>query len=291
VARTVAIEPQAREALAFHLRQPRYEIFPAAGVEEELAGRVPREVKITVTASPRRGIDGSVALAEQVAKRGYHVAAHLSARLVRDETHLREILDRVHAAGLRDALIIAGDLKEPTGEFSSAYDLLTAMKRIGHGLEHVGISGYPESHPLISDEATIQAMFDKAPYATYIVSQVCFDPGTIVEWVGNVRARGVELPIDVGIPGVAPWTKLLRIARRIGVGESARFLRKRRSWIARLAIPGGYSPDDLVAGLAEAVAEPANKIAGFHVYTFNELEATEAWRRRAVERFSPSGNS
>ena len=286
--RAVAIEPEARKALAFHLRQPRYEVFPADGVERDIAERVPREIKITVTASPNRGIDGSIDLAVELAARGFHVAPHLSARLVRDEAHLREILERLRTAGLTDALVIAGDPSEPAGEFESAFDLLSAMTKLGHGLEHVGISGYPESHPVISDETTIQAMFDKAPLATYIVSQVCFEPETIVSWIRAVRARGVDLPIDVGIPGVAARTKLIRIARRIGVGESARFLRKRRSWLAQLFTPAGYSPDHIVEGLAPALADPQSGIAGFHVYTFNEIAATEDWRRAKVERVEAS---
>ncbi|HEX2110398.1 MAG TPA: methylenetetrahydrofolate reductase [Gaiellaceae bacterium] len=282
---------QVRQPLARHLSRPRYEVFPAEGVADQVAALVPRELKITVTASPRLGLAGTLALAEQLAGRGYHVAPHLSARLVRGEAELREILARLRETGVRDALVIAGDPKEPVGPYAGAYDLLVAMTELGHELEHVGISGYPESHPVISDEATIQAMFDKAPHATYIVSQICFDPRTIAWWVGAVRARGVELPIDVGLPGIAPRTKLLRIARRIGVGESARFLRKRRSWIAQLFRPAGYSPDHIVEGLAATVADPEARIAGFHVYTFNELERTERWRRETLARLGIDSNS
>jgi methylenetetrahydrofolate reductase (NADPH) len=277
---------EARAALGLHLRQPRYEIFPADGVEDDVTTHVPTGLKVTVTASPRRGLERTLALAETLARRGYHVAPHLSARLVRDEAHLREILARIAEVGLRDAFVVAGDLSEPAGEFESAYDLLRAMTRVGHGLEHVGITGYPESHPLISDETTIQAMFDKAPLATYIVSQVCFEPRTIAWWIGAVRERGVGLPIDVGIPGAASRTKLLRIARRIGVGESIGFLAKRSSWIAQLLKPAGYSPDHIVEGLVPALLDPAADVAGFHVYTFNELAATEAWRRRTLERIA-----
>jgi methylenetetrahydrofolate reductase (NADPH) len=241
-------------------------------------------VKLTVTASPTRGLEGTLALSEDLAGRGYRVACHLSARLVRDQEHLRDILARLDVAGLRDALVIAGDVRRPAGPYSGAADLLRTMANVGHNLEHVGISGYPESHPFLSDEATIEAMFEKEPYATYIVSQVCFDARTIARWIGAVRERGTTLPIDVGIPGVVGWTRLLRIAKRIGVGESARFLRNRRSWIGRLVAPAGYHPDELVEELAPTVADQAAAVAGFHVFTFNELEATERWRRETLGR-------
>jgi methylenetetrahydrofolate reductase (NADPH) len=279
-----ALPDEARQVLAHHLRQPRYEVFPADGVEDAVAAHVPHEVKVTVTASPRGGMERTLALTEELARRGYHVAPHLSARLVRDDAHLREILARLTASDLRDVFVVAGDLREPAGAFASAYDLLAAMTRLGHRLEHVGITGYPESHPVISDETTIQAMFDKAPLATYIVSQVCFEPRTIAWWIGAVRERGVTLPIDVGIPGAASRKKLLRIARRIGVGESIGFLSKRRSWIVQLLKPAGYGADHIVEGLVPTLADPDARVAGFHVYTFNELAATEAWRQAALAR-------
>ena len=67
--------------------------------------------------------------------------------------------------------------------------------------EAIGITGYPESHHLISDEETIRAMFAKAPMATHIVSQLCFDASTIAAWIAEVRRRGTDLPIWIGVPG------------------------------------------------------------------------------------------
>jgi methylenetetrahydrofolate reductase (NADPH) len=283
-----AAADEVRRALHQHLGQPRYEIFPARGIVDDLSELVPREIKVTVTVSPRLGTRATLELAEEIARRGYRVAPHLSARLIRDSSELDEIFDRLRGAGLRDVFVVAGDAKEPAGEFAGAADLLTAMTRLGHDLDHVGITGYPESHPFISDEGTIQAMYEKAPYATYIVSQVCFEPRTIVWWIDAVRERGVDLPIDIGIPGVAARTKLLRIARRIGVGESVAFLAKRRSWVTQLLKPAGYSPDHIVEGVAPTLADPAAGIAGFHVYTFNELGPTERWRRDTLARLDAS---
>jgi methylenetetrahydrofolate reductase (NADPH) len=277
---------EARNALREHLRAPRYEIFPAEGVADELSELVPREVKVTVTASPRLGMDATLELAEEISRRGYRVAPHLSARLIRDSRELEEILDRLREAGVRDAFVVAGDAKQAAGEFEGAFELLAAMTGLGHDLVHVGITGYPESHPFISNEATIQAMYEKAPHATYIVSQVCFEPRTIVSWIAAVRERGVDLPIDIGIPGVASRAKLVRIARRIGVGESVAFLAKRRSWVTQLLKPAGYSPDHIVTGILPTLSDPASDVAGFHVYTFNELGSTERWRRRTLARLA-----
>jgi methylenetetrahydrofolate reductase (NADPH) len=53
-------------------------------------------------------------------------------------------------------------------------------------------------------------------------------------------------------------------------------------------LPGGYSPDRLFEGLKPGFAEPESKIQGLHIYTFNEVERTEAWRREMLERAETS---
>ncbi len=273
-----------RAALLEVLSRPRYEVFPVEGVEDEVAEHVPRSIKLAVTVSARKGIEATLRLAERLARLGFQVVPHLAARLVVDEAHLAEILERLEAAGVRDAFVVAGDVEQPVGPYADAFALLRAMWGLDHRLAEIGIAGYPESHPFISDEETIQAMFDKAPFASYVVSQVCFEPQVIADWMLAVRKRGVTLPIYAGIPGVVQKGRLFRIATKIGVGESARFLGKHAGWVGRLVLPGAYSPDRLVDGLAPYLAEPVARIAGFHIYTFNELERTEAWRRARLAR-------
>jgi methylenetetrahydrofolate reductase (NADPH) len=282
VERPGEVAAPAREALAELLLHPRYEVFPLPGIEDELVQHVPIDVKVTVTSSPRRGLEATLRLAEEVARRGFAVVPHIAARLVADEEHLREVVHRLREIGVREIFVIAGDMQAPAGKFAGAYDLLFAMAGLEHDFDEIGISGYPESHPFISDETTIQTMFDKAPHASYIVSQLCLDPGVIAWWIGAVRERGVALPIYVGVPGVAPRRKLLRISTRIGVGDSVQFLRKQGGVLTRLLLRGSIGPGYLLEGLSPEIG----KIAGFHVYTFNELRETERWRREALERLT-----
>src|SRR5439155_10513693 len=215
-----------RYPLAELLRRPRYEVFPVEGIAEQVVTHVPTEIKVAVTSSPKRGIEATLRLCQELASVPFQVALHLAARLVRDEQHLRDILERLGAIGVRDVFAIAGDVDKPAGEFDGATAVVAAMAELGHGIDDVGISGYPESHPFISDQTTIQVMFEKEPFATYIVSQLCLDAGVIAWWIGAVRARRVRLPIFIGIPGPIASTRLLRIATRIGVGESRRFVRR-----------------------------------------------------------------
>ena len=274
--------PAVPEALAAALRRSRFEVLPLDGIEEEVLEHLTPDVKVTVTASPRKGLDATLDVSERLALAGYPVVPHLSARLVRDAAHLEEIVARLRAAGVRELFVPAGDAEQP-GAFSGAAELLAAMGPLRAQFDDIGITGYPESHHLISDEETIQAMFAKAPMATCIISQICFDAEVVARWVGEVRRRGTHLPIWIGLPGTVDYAKLMRISMKIGLGESARFLRHHRNWMSRV-VTRQFNPDPLVRGLADQVADPAANVAGFHLYTFNEVARTERWRREALAR-------
>ena len=179
-----AIEQQ---AVAAALRRPRYEVFPLDSVVDRVMEHLPADVTLTVTASPTKGIEPTLAVAERLAAQGRQVVPHLAARLIADEVHLKDVLQRLADHGMTDALVIAGDANQPAGSFTGALDLLTAMAGLGHQLAQVGIAGYPERHPLIEDDVTIQAMWDKRHYATYVVSQICFNPRVTAAWIRRVR--------------------------------------------------------------------------------------------------------
>ena len=273
-----------RQSLIGLLRAPRYEVLPTDDIEQLVLTHVPHDVTMTITASPRRGIDATISLAERLAKHGYHVVPHISARLIRDDAHLREVLARVDALGRGEVFVIAGDAKEPAGDFPDSVSLLTAITAETHGLREIGVTGYPERHSFIEDDLTIQAMWDKRRIATYIVSNLCFDPRIVKKWVARVRRRGVQLPIHVGLAGVAEPAKLLRVSTRIGLADSARFLRGHSNWFMRMVQPGGYDPERFATGLLPDLAAPERNVVGLHFFTFNEIEATERWRQDALSR-------
>jgi methylenetetrahydrofolate reductase (NADPH) len=271
-----SLEATGAARVAELLRESRYEVIPLDGIEEQVLAYVPPEITMTVTASPTKGLEPTLDLAARLEGHGYDVVPHLSARLVRDTAHLAEIAERLQGIGVRDVFVVAGDAEEPHGEFEGAPALLDALAELDHPFEQIGITGYPESHPFLDDETTIAAMTAKARHASYIASQVCFDPRVTAQWIDDVWARGTRLPIYIGVPGAVGRAKLLRASTRIGIGDSLRFLRKNGSFAGRF-LRGGFSPDPLVDGLGPVLE--TEKVAGFHVFTFNDVEDTEAWRR------------
>jgi methylenetetrahydrofolate reductase (NADPH) len=258
------------------LRTPRYEVVPMRGLESALEA-LPPGATVTVTCSPVKGLAATYPVLRALIGRGHRAVPHLAARMISGPGELEEVIAELDGLGVRDVFVVAGDAGTPAGPFEGAAALLEAMDRLGHPFTEVGVTGYPESHSFIADDTTVRAMAAKAPYATYLVSQICYDPQTIADWVTAVRARGITQPIHVGIPGVVDRTRLLQISSKIGLADSVRFLSRQPGVAVRAA--RGYSPDGLVTGLRSLLAEPAHGIVGWHLFTFNEIARTERWRQ------------
>ena len=74
------------------------------------------------------------------------------------------------------------------------------------------------------------------------------------------------------------------MATRIGVGETQKFLAKNKGLFARLAAPGGFTGESFLERCAPALGEEAALVEGLHVFTFNQIGETEAWRTDMIER-------
>lgn len=280
--------PAAAAALAGLLEQPRFEVLPTPGTADLVAEHVPGGRLVTVTASPRRGLEPTLALSTELAGLGYDAVPHLAARLVTDTGHLTEVVARLRQAGITRVFVPSGD-GEPVGDFPDAVSLLAALAELGSPFTHVGITGYPESHPTIPDDLTVQAMWDKRRYATEMVSNLSFDPRAVEVWLSRVRGRGVTLPLWLGVPGPVDAARLLRVATRIGVGESSRFLLHHRRTVARLLSPRGFSTETFLRRLAPALTSDESVVAGLHVFTFNQVAEAEAWRSELLARLQEGG--
>jgi len=267
------------------LADPRYELMPFDTFGDQIT-HLPDGATVTITASPQLGIERTIEAAEEAAEQGFEVVPHVSARYVRGDDHLAEIAEQLTEIGVDDIFVPGGDREEPIGDYESAYDLLQGLERIDYDFEEIGITGYPEGHDFLSDETLAQSMADKAPYATYIATQLCFDPNAVLEWIEEIRARGVELPVVVGIPGVMNYSRLLSISRKVGVGDSIRFLQKTNGIIGFLrqliGSRGNYTPDALIDGLQPHADDPEYNIQSLHIYTFNQVPDTESWRKNRL---------
>jgi len=260
------------------------EVVPSPDMAGRLA-MLPPGACISITCSPTRGIGQSLDLATQLAHSGLQLVPHLAARMVRDRTHLLDILQQLRALRIQSVFIPGGDAKEPAGIYHCALDLLRAMADAGHEFDEIGIAAHPEGHPHASDATLLQALLDKQPYATYLVTQMCFDAEAIIRWLRGIRAAGVFLPAWIGLPGVADHSRLLKLSMRIGVGQSVRILMRQKGLFRKLVGFRPYRPDELLAGLSPYLTDRQIGIPGFHLFSFNDIERTERWRCETLARY------
>ena len=265
------------------LEHARYEVLPTPSTEAKVLEHLPTERTVTITASPGKGLEATFDLTERLAGHGYTVVPYVAARMVTGRSELAEICDRLTGKGVTRIFVPGGDA-EAAGDYPDAFSLLQDLAELGSPFEQVGITGYPETHPTISDDLTVQSMWDKRRHATHVVSNLNFDPENIRTWLDRMRARGITMPVLLGIPGPIDRTKLLAMASKIGVGDSTRFLAKHKGTMARLAAPGGFTGERFLERCAPVLARPGSLVTGLHVYTFNQVAETEAWRREYLDR-------
>ncbi|GAA0898787.1 methylenetetrahydrofolate reductase [Pseudonocardia zijingensis] len=266
------------------LRHVSYEVLPLKGTEQAVLAHVPADVPITISTSHVKGVEPTVDLAVRLTRHGYCASPHLAARQIHSRAHLSDLVGRLRDGGVDTAFVIGGDAPRPAGPYCDALALLGALDALGHPFRRIGIAGYPEGHARIDTRLLDEALDRKAAHATHVITQICFDAAATVGWARQVRERGITLPIRVGLPGAVSRQKLVRIAAGLGLGQSARFLLGQQNLFWRFFLPGGYRPGRLARRLAPHLQEPATHLAGFHFFTFNEVAATEAWRRTLLAR-------
>jgi methylenetetrahydrofolate reductase (NADH) len=268
----------ARAALMEALADPIFEVLPLSSLPDQIP-HLPARARVSVTASPSKGLDATLDWAGRLQADGFRVMPHIAARMIRDQSALEALLRRAQDAEISRAFIVGGDATEP-GAYPDGLSLMRGMEATGHPFRTIGCPAYPNGHPIIGDDALEAALRDKAPYVDHVTTQMDFDAKVIASWVRDHRTTGFTPPVIVGVPGVADPQKLLRVAARIGISDAKRFLLKNLRFVTGMARSGGfYKPTGFVEALSPLLADPTAGVAGFHLYTFNAVEATEAWRQ------------
>ena len=279
----VKLTEQERASLRVLVAGAKLEMIPLLSAIRT-ADALPAGATVTVTSSPAHGIEATVELAEKLAARGHDVIPHLSAHMIWTQTHLEDLVARLVEGGFRHVFVVGGDAKDH-GDFHDGLMVLRAIDELGRPFEEIGVPGYPEGHPDIGDGRLLEVLLEKQRYASYLTTQMSFNPGAIASWIARMRQAGVTLPVHLGVPGVAEMAKLMRVAAKIGVADSARYLRKNRKLIGHL-VRGRFGPDELLEELAPTIADPAAGVQGLHVFTFNQVATTVDWQRELLEELA-----
>jgi len=247
----------------------------------EAAPLIQPGTQIAVTFLPGEEMDQRVEAAVLVRELGFEPIVHLSARRLTSEAELDKYLaDITTKAGVKRVFIIAGDPPEPEGPYENSLQIIETGLLEKHGIQIVGVGGHPEGHPNNSTdelwdwmERKLAAVRDHG-MVPLIVTQFAFDDEAIINWIGEMRARGIDVPVRLGVPGPAGIKRLLGFAKRCGVGASANVMKKYGISLTNLI--GSAGPDKLVASLEKGLTPQHGRVR-LHLYPFGALKASAEW--------------
>ena len=239
--------------------------------------------RVYLSAVPNRPAEESVAAAIRLRAAGFEPVPHLAVRNFASVAAFDDLLARLNGeAAVDSVLVIAGERGE-CGAFRRAIDAIDSGVLQRRGIRTIGVAGYPQGHPRISDEELNRALAEKIAAAeaigltVEIVTQFCFDAGAILDFIARLRAFGFDHRLRIGLVGPTSLAALLRYASRCGVQTSAQALARRSGLMRQMFAM--TTPDHLVRALAEAA--PAGIVP--HFFSFGGIPATSRWARAVAD--------
>ncbi len=268
------------------------ELLRAASVEISSRGHQISELQynfrpgtdVTITFLPGDDYRHNIETAAALRRAGFNPVPHVAAREMASRQALEDFLSRARGeADVTRLLLIAGDVAAAKGPYRSSRDVCASGLIEGRGIARLSVAGHPEGHPYLTAAAALsgfEAWRDwgrQANIDVNVMTQFCFESAPILGWIGELDARGVNLPVIVGLAGPASPATLMKFALRCGVGNSMRSLRGQIGRFGRLLTETG--PDEVVRGLQSAPATATASIAGFHLFPFGGLRRAAGWLR------------
>jgi methylenetetrahydrofolate reductase (NADPH) len=251
---------------------------------QELRDHFARGTDVTITFLPGDNYRHNVETASALRRAGYNPVPHIAAREMPSREALDDFLARTRGeADVTRVVLIAGDLALAKGPFRSSLDVCASGLIEARGILSVSVAGHPEGHPYLSAAnafKVLEAWRDWGQLTKIrvdVVTQFCFESGPILGWIGELDARGISLPVIVGLAGPATPATLTKFALRCGIGNSMRSLRSQIGRFGRLLTDTG--PDDVMRGLQSAPKAVTAPIAGFHLFPFGGLRKAGEWLR------------
>lgn len=279
---------QLKQHISAFLRDYSIEITPHdTGKLDDIRAALPDNTAVYVAHPPGVPIDDIVALAGRVQKLGLKATPHIIARKLESREQLERALGKCQELGIRNALCVAGDITADKPAYDSSLEVLQTGLFAKYGFAEVGVAGHPEGSKAIGEERVEQALRGKAafaetaPFKLYFATQFGFDPQPFIDWEAATAAKGIEMPIHVGVPGPASLRQLAKFAMLCGVGASMRMLTSRTSAMANLL--STQAPDEMVTALAKhRGSNPQSRFQKVHFFAFGGVVKTAKWANAVI---------
>ncbi|PTX04251.1 5,10-methylenetetrahydrofolate reductase [Pararhodobacter aggregans] len=269
------------------------EVMPRTAEKiEDFRALLPQGTRVYIAHIDGTPIEEMVATARRLRGEGYEPMPHFPARIIADKAMLTEWVARYQGeAGVKQGLILAGNPQQQKGEFHSSMQLLESGAF--DGFERLHVAGHPEGNKDIdpdgSDRMVMeaarwkQAFSERTDAKMAMATQFCFEAKPVIDWVNNLKANGIDLPVHIGVAGPAKLQTLIKFAIACGVGPSLKVLQKRAMDVTKLLLP--YEPDEFVTELAEhKAANPDFGIEAVHFFPLGGIKTNADWTQRNGQR-------
>ena len=267
------------------------EVMPRTAARiERFDALLPEGTRVYIAHIDGTPIEEMVATARRLREEGFAAMPHIPARIIADRTQLEDWLRRYRdEAGVDEALLLAGGVASPRGEFHSSMQLMETGLFDRYGFRRLHVAGHPEGNRDIDPDGGTALVDDalrwKQDFASRtdaqmaIVTQFAFEAQPIIDWAGRISEAGIDLPIHLGVAGPTKLQTLIKFAVACGVGPSIRVLRKRAMDARKLLMP--YEPDEVLAEIAaHRAVNPASPIGQIHVFPLGGIRSSAEWMNR-----------
>ena len=278
----------ASPAVAAFLDGYSIEVMPRTAEKvADFRGLLPAGTRVYIAHIEGTPIDDMVATAKRLADEGYPVMPHFPARIIKDSATLADWIARYQGeAGVDQALLLAGGVATPHGDFQDSMQLLETGLFDKAGFKRLHVAGHPEGNKDIdpdgSDANVMEALRWKQKFndttdaQMALATQFAFDADPIIAWADALKDAGVTLPIHIGIAGPAKLQTLIKFAIACGVGPSLKVLQKRAMDVTKLLLP--YTPTDVVTALADhKAANPDFTVEQVHFFPLGGIKTNAKW--------------
>ena len=264
------------------------EVMPRTAEKvENFRDILPEGTRVYIAHIEGTPIDDMVATAKRISGEGFAVMPHFPARIIKDAATLGDWIARYQGeAGVDQALLLAGGVTNPHGDFDSSMQLMESGLFDKAGFKRLHVAGHPEGNKDIDPDGSMKNVsaalswkqeFSKRTNAEMaLATQFCFEAQPIIEWANGLKNSGIDIPIHIGIAGPAKLQTLIKFAIACGVGPSLKVLQKRAMDVSKLLLP--YEPTEVVAKLAAyKAANPDFNIEHVHFFPLGGIKTNATW--------------
>ena len=264
------------------------EVLPRSAAKiDSFRDALPKNTRVYIAHLETEDISAMVATAKRIHDEGFAVMPHIPARMISSKEMLHDWISMYqNEAGVDEALLLAGGLKKPVGDFNSSMQLIESGLFDQAGFKRLHIAGHPEGNKDIdpsggnknvSEALSWKQEFSQRTDASMaIATQFCFDADVVKKWADNIKENGVDIPIHIGIAGPAKLQTLLKFSVECGIGASMKVLTKRAKDLTTLLLP--YKPTQILNELAEYKSkDPESNIEQVHFFPIGGIKQTVDW--------------